>query len=88
MQNCETITDGYKISGDISSLSFNGDSKYYKPCTELVYGFLGGDWKGVTTTVAGCSTGRAYYIGAVVGAFMEPPSGDRSRAGQSREYEL
>ncbi|XP_065833080.1 uncharacterized protein [Oscarella lobularis] len=84
VQNCETIADGYKISGDISSLSFNGDPQYHNPCTELVYGFLGGDWKGVTTTVAGCETGRAHHIGAVVGAFLDPPSGDRTRVGQSK----
>ena len=88
MQNCETIADGYKISGDISSLSFNGDPQYHNPCTELAYGFLGGDWKGVTTTVAGCETGRANHVGAVVGAFLEPPSGDRTRVGQSKKYDL
>ncbi|XP_065833069.1 uncharacterized protein [Oscarella lobularis] len=84
VQNCETMNDGYKISGDISSLSFNGDPNYHKPCTELVYGFLGGAWKGVSPTVAGCSTGRSTYMGVVVGAFLDPPSGDRTRVGQSK----
>ena len=82
------MNDGYKISGDISSLSFNGDPNYHKPCTELVYGFLGGAWKGVSPTVAGCSTGRSTYMGVVVGAFLDPPSGDRTRVGQSKKYDL
>eukprot|EP00118_Oscarella_pearsei_P014527 m.124845 g.124845 ORF g.124845 m.124845 type:complete len:353 (+) comp37859_c1_seq1:431-1489(+) len=83
VQKCERVANGAKISGDISLLDFKGDPQYNNPCTELVYGFLGGDWKGVTTTVAGCSTGTAHHIGAVVGAFLEPPSGARSRPGQT-----
>eukprot|EP00118_Oscarella_pearsei_P016523 m.158372 g.158372 ORF g.158372 m.158372 type:complete len:410 (+) comp38735_c2_seq1:477-1706(+) len=83
VQQCKRVADGVKISGDISLLDYLGRPNYHNPCTELVYGFLGGDWKGAATTVAGCSTGTAYHVGAVVGAFLDPPSGDRSLVGQN-----
>ncbi|XP_065833079.1 uncharacterized protein [Oscarella lobularis] len=84
VQNCERIYDGVKISGDISLLDYNGDAKYHNPCTELVYGFMGGETNGALTPLAGC-TGEttSTHVASVVGAFMQPPSGERSRPGQS-----
>lgn len=39
------------------------------------------------TTFAGCPKGYKHgFVGAVIGAFLDPPSGDRSKRGQNNGY--
>jgi hypothetical protein len=84
VRSCTRIANGVLLSGSIDRLDYNGDPSYHKGCTELVYGFMGGDWHFAITTVAGCPVGYKHgYSGAVIGAFLDPPSGDRSRIGET-----
>ena len=84
VQSCTRVANGVKISGDITKLNFKGNVAYLKPCTELVYGFMGGDHHYALTSVAGCSVGYKHgHVGAVIGAFLDPPSGDHTKNGQN-----
>jgi hypothetical protein len=83
-KSCTRIANGVKISGGIDILDFTGSQAFLEPCTELVYGFMGGDHEYAETTVAGCAVGHQHgNVGAVVGAFLDPPAGDRSIEGQN-----
>jgi hypothetical protein len=84
VKSCTRIANGVKISGGIDILDFTGSQAFLEPCTELVYGFMGGDHEYAETTVAGCAVGHQHgNVGAVVGAFLDPPAGDRSIEGQN-----
>ncbi|XP_062503330.1 uncharacterized protein LOC134180241 [Corticium candelabrum] len=84
VKSCTRVANGVKISGDITKLNFKGNVAYLKPCTELVYGFMGGDHHYALTSVAGCSVGYKHgHVGAVIGAFLDPPSGDHTKNGQN-----
>ena len=48
---------------------------------------MGGDSSHATTTVAGCAKGHKHgHTGAVIGAFLDPPSGDRKTPNQDFKY--
>ena len=84
LKSCLRISNGVKLSGSIYQLDYKGNAAYHRGCTELVYGFMGGDWRYAITTVAGCPVGYKHgHVGAVIGAFLDPPSGDRSKNGQN-----
>ena len=83
-KSCTRIANGVRLSGSIYQLDYRGDANYHKGCTELVYGFMGGEWHFALTSVAGCPVGYKHgQAGAVIGAFLDPPSGDRTKSGQN-----
>ena len=83
-KSCTRIANGVRLSGSIYQLYYRGDANYHKGCTELVYGFMGGEWHYAFTSVAGCPVGYKHgHTGAVIGAFLDPPSGDRTKTGQN-----
>ena len=76
-----------KLSGSIHQLDYKGDQAYHHGCTKLVYGFMGGDWHFALTTVGGCPKGHKHgHVGAIVGAFLDPPSGERGTNGQTAKF--
>ena len=75
-KNCTRIANGVRISGDISNLHYRGKEKYHIGCTELVYGFMGGDYHNTTSKVAGCDVPVKHgHAGGIIGAFLDPPNG-------------
>ena len=54
LQSCTRVANGVKLSGSIHQLDYKGNQAYHHGCTELVYGFMGGDWSYAVTIVAGC----------------------------------
>ena len=84
LKSCTRIADGVLLNGSIQNLDYIGNPKYHKGCTKLVYGFMGGDSKAKSTSVAGCpSNHRPGHVGAIIGAFLDPPVKSPSERGKN-----
>jgi hypothetical protein len=78
VQNCVRIDDGVKISGGIDKLDYYGKREYHFGCTELVYGFNGGDDIRSKTSTNGKSercpqrkNHKTGHVRAILGAFLD-----------------
>ena len=82
LKSCSRITDGEPFSGSIQQLDYLGKPEYHKNCSDLMYGFMGGECtEPKTVKVVGCSKGN--HSGTVIGAFLDPPSEEPGDDGQN-----